>query len=77
MNCCNTNEKSEYSNNIEKVKGGKSIKMERKTWLWIIIGILFLLVLFLVFKVGTTGNVVQSAGSAAQSVASSGMVGGC
>ena len=51
--------------------------MERKILLWIVIGILFVAVLFLIFKV-STGNVVQSAGSAVESVASSGgMVGGC
>ncbi|GBE20226.1 MAG TPA: hypothetical protein ENG87_00565 [Candidatus Pacearchaeota archaeon] len=74
-------EKIKYSNNIGKVKGGKSIKMERRIWLWIIIGILFIAVLFLAFKAGAGGatkNVVQTAGSAAKSAASSsGMVGGC
>ncbi len=83
MGCCNINEKSEYLNDIEKVKGGKSILMEKRIVLWIIIGALFLAVLFLTFKTGgagaSTGNVVQSAGIAAKSVASSsgGMVGGC
>ena len=81
MDCCNTNEKSEYSNNMGKMKGGKIIKMEKRITLWIIIGILFVAVLFLIFKTGASGSsstVVQSAGSAAKSAASSsGMVGGC
>ncbi len=81
MDCCSTNEKLEYPNNLEKVKGGKLIKMERRIWLWIVVGILFIAVLFLVFKAGAggaTGNVVQTAGSVAKSAASSsGMVGGC
>lgn len=77
MNCCDANEK-ENKNDLKELKGGKTIKMERKIILWIVIGILFIAVLFLVFKAGVAGNVVQSAGSTAKSVASSsGMVGGC
>ena len=75
MDCCNTNKKK--LNNSEKLKGGKTTKMERKTLLWIVIGILFLAVLFLTFKVGVggvAGNVVQSAVAAPSS---GGMVGGC
>lgn len=74
MDCCNAE---------NDMKGGKSIKMDRKIMMWGIIAILFIATLFLVFKAGTTGNVVaaQSAGSAvksaATSAASSGMVGGC
>ncbi len=56
--------------------------MNNKTLMWIIIGILFIAVLFLTFKAATTGNAsaVQSGVSAAQAAAqsaSSGMVGGC
>jgi len=45
------------------------------------VGVLFIVVLFLVFKAGaggSVGNTIQTAGSAARSAASSsGMVGGC
>lgn len=79
MDCCNTN-KEEHVGDLEKMKGGK-IKMERRMLLWIIIGVLFIAVLFLTFKAGTGGSsstVIQSAGSVARSAASSsGMVGGC
>ena len=56
--------------------------MNNKTLMWIIIGVLFVAVLFLTFKAAATGNTsaVQSGASAAQSAAqsaSSAMVGGC
>lgn len=58
--------------------------MERRIWLWIAVGVLFIVVLFLVFKAGAgglVGNTIQTAGSTARSAASaassSGMVGGC
>ena len=62
------------------MKGG-SIKMERRIILWIVIAVIFIAVLFLIFKVGVgeaTGT-AQSAGNAVSSAASSssGMVGGC
>ena len=73
MDCCD---------NSKKMKGGKTIKMERRLLLWIVVGVLFVAVLFLIFKAGAAGNagaVAQSVGSAAQSAASSSsaMVGGC
>lgn len=34
--------------------------MERQTILWIVIGILFVVALFLVFQAGATGNVAKS-----------------
>lgn len=58
------------------MKGGQSIKMDKRMTLWIAIGVLFLVALFLVFKAGATGN-VAAVQSATKSVASSGMVGGC
>ena len=96
MDCCDTNEKSEPLDDTKKMKenkkfsiihethmkGGKSIKMEKRIWLWVFIGALFIVVLFLVFKAGA-GNVVQTAGGAAKSTATSaassysGMVGVC
>jgi len=76
--CCkdlNLNEKSKSEN----VKGG-SVKMDKKVLMWIIIGVLFLAVLFLTFKTNSI-NTIQSAGAAAQTAASvassSQMVGGC
>ena len=89
MECCNTKEKERYCGDIghnkdhKQMKGGK-IKMERRIVLWSVIGILFIVALFLVFKAGsaqsvsaiasTGGSITQPASSAA---ASSGMVGGC
>ena len=59
MNHYNKNEKMEENENTTKVKGGKSIIMEGRIILWIVIGILFIAVLFLVFKVSSlTGNAV-------------------
>ncbi len=61
----------------KEMKGG--IKMERRMFLWMAIGVLLLVALFFAFKtgsVGSTGAVVQSASQSAAS-ASAGMVGGC
>ena len=51
--------------------------MERRTFLWIAIAILFLAVLFMSFKAGTVGSSVSAVSAAAQSTCSSAMVGGC
>jgi len=52
--------------------------MDKKNILWIAIGVLFVVALFLSFKAGAGVNAVQAAGSVAQSASSySGMVGGC
>lgn len=51
-----------------------------RTGLWIVIGILFVVALFLTFKAGavSTSEVAASTSSAVKSAASSGgMVGGC
>ena len=82
MNCCDKDEKMEEKENTTKVKGGKTIKMDRRIVMWIVIGVLFIAVLFLIFKAGgggATGNAIQTAGNAVKSAApsSSGMVGGC
>ncbi len=89
MDCCGTDEKSEHAHDTNKMKGGKSVKMgktkvENRIWLWVVIGALFIVVLFLVFKAGAGGDVVKSAGGAATSAAKTsaassygGMVGGC
>ena len=61
-----------------KLKGGKSkFKMEKKTLLWVVIGVMFLAVLFLTFKVSGNAGAAQTTGQVAKSVVSSGMVGGC
>lgn len=61
------------------------MEMKRSTLIWIVIGVLFVVALYMIFKAGDT-SVVQSTGSAAQvaartaassAPASSGMVGGC
>lgn len=58
--------------------GVKIEKMDRKILLWIAVGALFLVVLFLIFRAGASGSAIQSASGAAKSVASSSaMVGGC
>ena len=50
--------------------------MDRKIVLWIVIGILFVAVLFITFNAGTgTSEVIANTANAAQSA--SGMVGGC
>ena len=51
--------------------------MNKRTTLWIVIGILFIVALFLSFESGLGVGSVQAAGSVAQSAVSSGMVGGC
>jgi hypothetical protein len=55
--------------------------MDRRMFLWIVIGVLFIATLFLTFKAGAVDvNTVQAPALAAKSVAQSagsGMVGGC
>ena len=88
MDCCNTNTKKE--NREESVKGGKSMaKINKKTMLWIVIGILLIATIFLTFKASSIGTgaaqtigtgaaqTTASATRTAVSTASSGMVGGC
>jgi hypothetical protein len=55
------------------------IKINTRLTLWVVIGVLFVVTLFLTFKAGGVGSVetVQAATSVAKSAASSGMVGGC
>ena len=71
MDCCN-NEKTHK----------EGWKMERRIVLWIVIGILFLSVLYMTFKAGSASTSIQSAQAAASSASSAassygGMVGGC
>jgi len=61
-----------------KLKGGK---MNTRIILWIIIGVLFVAVLFLSFKAGAGGSIQTATASTKTAVSSassySGMVGGC
>ncbi len=57
------------------------MEIKRNTLLWVVIGALFIVALFLVFQAGASGS-VQSVGATAQAaktaaVSSGGMVGGC
>ncbi len=65
---------------MKKMKGGIR-KMDRRITLWIVIGAMFVLTLFLTFKAGAVGGSVGNIGATTTSVksavASSGMVGGC
>jgi len=79
MDCCGNSERLEENVNLNKMKGGKNIIMEKRIVMWVVIAALFLAVLYLTFKAGnpsagTATNVAQAAGNA---VSSSGMVGGC
>ncbi|PIN89952.1 hypothetical protein COU60_02565 [Candidatus Pacearchaeota archaeon CG10_big_fil_rev_8_21_14_0_10_34_76] len=78
MDCCSNISNSENSEGENKMKGGFIIKMDKRIVLWIVIGALFLIALFMTFQAGIGGSVgvAQSTGSAAQSAAST-MVGGC
>jgi len=56
------------------------MQMNRRTLLWGVIAILFIVTLFVVFKAGAGGAAVSSTGQAVSTVASSAsnaMVGGC
>ena len=80
MDCCNTKETKHEKE--ESMKGGKSMaKINKKTMLWIVIGILLIATIFLTFKASSIGTgaaqATASAARTAASTASSGMVGGC
>jgi len=82
MDCCNTKQNTKKENKEEIVKGGKSMaKINKKTMLWIVIGILLIATIFLTFKASSIGTgaaqATASAARTAASTASSGMVGGC
>jgi len=80
MDCCNTNQ-TKKENREESMKGGKSMEINKKTMLWIVIGILLIATIFLAFKASLIGTgaaqATASAARTAASAASSGMVGGC
>ena len=87
MDCCGS--KSEHeSDKLErelkekKVKGGKDMtNTNKKTMMWIVIGLLVVATIFLTFKASSIGTgAAQATALAARtavSTASSGMVGGC
>ena len=82
MDCCNTKQNTKKENKEEIVKGGKSMaKINKKTMLWIVIGVLLIATIFLTFKASSIGTgaaqTTASATRTAVSTASSGMVGGC
>ena len=82
MDCCNTKQNTKKENREESMKGGKSMtEINKKTMLWIIIGILVIATIFLTFKASSIGTgAAQAAASAAKTAASTtsnGMVGGC
>ena len=82
MDCCNTKQNTKKENGEESMKGGKSMaKINKKTMLWIVIGVLLIATIFLTFKASSIGTgaaqATASAARTAASTASSGMVGGC
>lgn len=79
---CHTEKEEGCCKNLEtkneKMKGGEfKMMIKKKTLLWAVIGILFLAVIYLTFKVNnfSVGSVQSAATSAAS--AGSAMVGGC
>ncbi len=67
MDCCDTKQNKKKENKEEIMKGGKSmVEIQKNTLIWIIIGVLFLSVLFLTYKtsnigkVSATGNVIDT-----------------
>jgi len=83
MDCCeNTKQNKKNEDKLKIMKGGKSMAdINKKTLLWIIIGILVIATIFLTFKASSIGTgaaqTTASAAKTAASTASSGMVGGC
>ena len=78
MDCCNTKKEDRE----QSMKGGKTmVEINKKTMLWIVIGILVIATIFLTVKASSIGTgAAQATASAARtavSTASSGMVGGC
>ena len=59
MDCCeNTKQNTKKESKEESMKGGKNMaEINKKTMLWIVIGILFLSVIFLTYKASSIGKV--------------------
>lgn len=55
----------------------EAVKMEKRIKLWIVIGAMFAIALFLTFKASTVDSGTIQAVTNTASSASSGMVGGC
>ena len=82
MDCCENTKQTKKKNQEQSMKGGNSMTdINKKTMLWIIIGILVIATIFLTFKASSIGTgAAQAAASAAKTAASTtsnGMVGGC
>ena len=82
MDCCKNTKQTKKENKEESMKGGKSMaEINKKTMLWIVIGILVIATIFLTFKASSIGagaaQATASAAKTAVSTASGGMVGGC
>ena len=86
MDCCKTKKENKCCKDLEKMDELKSLKggfnkmqIRKKTLMWIVIGVLFLAVLFLTFKVSGNTSAAQATGQVTRTAASAGagMVGGC
>ncbi len=82
MDCCNTKQNIKKESKEESMKGGNNmVEINKKTMLWIVVGILVIATIFLTVKASAIGTgAAQTTASAvrtAASTASSGMVGGC
>jgi len=53
------------------------MQIDKKTLLWIVIAVLFIVTLFVFFKAGSGSAATGQAANAVKSAASSAMVGGC
>ena len=68
-----------HSPMLGQMKGG-NFKMERRMMLWIAVGVLFLVALYLIFQTGSNfgaESIGSTTNAAANAASSSGMVGGC
>lgn len=79
MECCETkdNKGCYEDSNKQEIKRG-NFKMEKRTILWMAIGVIFLVALYFVFQAGS-GSAISTVGSSASTSAgtASSMVGGC
>ncbi|MBU2615643.1 MAG: isoaspartyl peptidase/L-asparaginase [Nanoarchaeota archaeon] len=76
MDCCETKNEEGCCENFGEMKGGKR-KMDMRIKLWILVGVLFIVALFLTFKAGSVGSVELAGNVAKAATSSGGMVGGC
>ena len=78
MECCGNKKEDGCCDGLKKnqMKGGNS-KMESKTILWAVIGVIFLVALYFVFQAGSGAAISGISPDSAASTASNAMVGGC